>query len=425
MAEDTSSSQASQSIPSTPQLLIDHASQMWDAELEEFRRFTNRGRLILVSTTALLGFVSAVAIVARPGERLSEANGTAFVLGLIFLVSGLVLISAGLFGLIRAATIYVNHGEEDAGSLPNPVHFGEIGDRWWVTQPTIDTIEERYLLALCIRRLAWIRKGSNWHRRITMRLKRSLAEYRVKKLRDQLFHALANNPDALQLAQRRYRKFIRYSKNNKSGQNTPRFTPLKNRGPRDMASMIIAIEVLVARRADPRATPKETLKLIERKIGDLVSRVESGRVSKDDFFRAKIDDHNVDLLHPALMVRASSYYLQFSEAFGWLYGGRCKHPITKRNPTGSRRAFSELDLSTTDAFDEPSWRVFISKYFAAQNFRSSNWNLWFRVKRAERRFLVSFWMIFASFLLLSVGEGIMSMLIEPQPTAHYHSGPPE
>ena len=448
---------------------------MWDAEIQNFTRFANRGRLILVSTTALLGFVSAIAMIAKPGADLSETTGLTYLVGVTTLSLGFLLIALGLYGLIRAASIYVNHGEEDAGSLPNPVHFGEIGDRWWVTQPTIDSIEERYLLALCVRRLSWVRGKSTSLTRARMRLSRWRCESRVRRARDRLADAFRENPQALRVAKGRYRRLLKYGAPDPPGSKT--FEPEKDRGPRDMASMYIAIKILQAMRERGRVHPRE---ILDHVCEDARTYTESIRTESDDsahdiskliagstvynedkqiynLIRHEFDKPILDMLHPKTMIRSSSYYLQFSEAFGWTYGGR-KLNLKKEppNPTGSGRPFSELDPDSTHAaaaiagqrMNEIQWRVFTSQYFAAQDLRSSNWNLWFRVKRAERRFLMSFWLIFCSFVMLALSEGVISTnALQKSETLYrkidqsrasaskisatltrvgdYHSGPPE
>jgi len=119
----------------------------------------------------------------------------------------------------------------------------------------------------------------------------------------------------------------------------------------------------------------------------------------------------VDMMHPPQMVKSSSYYMQFAESYGWKFLGRNKAmPLAVANPTGSGRPHAELDPSTTK-FTRAEWRVFTSTYFSAQDLRSRNWNLWFRIKRAEREFLLSFVVIFISFLLLSSGEGLARLKV--------------
>ena len=421
--------------------LIEHARSMWEAELGNFNRFTGRGRLIVVSTTALLGFVSAIAIVARPGEKLNDqADISTIVLGVSILIPGFILLCIGFFLLITSARIFVQHGEEDAGSLPNPVDFGRIGHQWWVTQPTIDTVEERYLMALAVRRLSWIQRTPRLLHYLPMKIRRRWYGLVFLIYRNLLFKAFRDKPKLRQAAEAEYCDWISYKPNDGSTAEAG-FTPRKRRGPRDMASLIVAIELLAARDKHPGNLHKQ----IKFAKNNILSHMRDAKLwnskATTSFFQyepatpprsagsnaqtandetAAHDDKKaqgeknlksleyVDLLHPQLVIRSSSYYLQFAEAFAFKNlgtGGK----TSDNNPTGSGRVFMDFDPSTLEGdadnvFDEITWRVFVSAYFAAQDLRSSNWNLWFRVKRAERRFLSSFFLILLAFILLTAAE---------------------
>jgi len=98
------------------------------------------------------------------------------------------------------------------------------------------------------------------------------------------------------------------------------------------------------------------------------------------------------------LTKTSSYYLQFAEGFCKRYLGR---DLAAEEGTG-REGISYFDLdrlSPAIASIRPvGWRVLISTYFSAQQMRSSNWNMWYRVRRSERWFASGLIVVTASFV---------------------------
>ncbi|MDF1809761.1 MAG: hypothetical protein P1U42_08705 [Phycisphaerales bacterium] len=421
--------------PSDAEILISHAEAMWESEISNFTRFENRGRLIVVSTTALLGFVTAVAIIGTPGKSLEALQHPAsYYTSLMLLMSGYACIIYGVYSLIYSAKVFVAHGEEDAGSLPNPDQFADIGRHWWLTQPTIDTIEERYLLAIVVRRLRWFDGKQSWTSIWRMRFTRFFMERKIKNERELLYVEISKNKILHKLLCKKYEIYCRYGRPIPPDEGRV-YKPAKDRGPRDIACIILAIELMIKQQELDRPHAKiaisevinksKKLRIMSKnyrikldKIGEngckicrakaavkLKDHVTESILTNKAFIHSSLSRESKDFLHPPVVIKSSSYFLQFAEAFSWIYGGRSFFPPKIDNPTGSGRSYSELRRKSTN-LNDVQWRSFASRYFAAQNLRSSNWNLWFRVKRAERAFLFSFSIIFIAFILVSMGEGL-------------------
>ncbi len=416
-----------------PALLLKHAEMMWDAEVRNFQRYDTRGKMIVASTTAMIGFISTIAIISNPSKSVVGLEGAVFWASLSLLVVGFLFIVSGFYGLITSAMIFVNHNEEDAGSLPNPDQFAEIGELWWATQPTLGTVEERYVLALAVRRLTWITSRGSKLNKYRMRFLRWRCGRKVYRLRDQIFVELRNNESLFDYCKKRLERYFKYNGSQTDPPGMPTYASRRDRGPRDVASLILAIYIYEQKRKQGRVAAKKIIDGITsdfrcflRKVSDhkhCCCCSESG--GGDARYSEEIDKYifpgsaflgdgrGADLLHPSIMVRSSSYYLQFAEAFSWRFLGKSKTVSGTENPTGSGRTYSVLDVRHLQAckFSEEQWRMFTSTYFAAQNLRSTNWNLWFRVKRAERRFLFSLSFVYLAFVFVSLGMGVAAVFV--------------
>jgi len=413
------------------EVLMNHAETMWEAEVHNFQRYEARGKLVVGATTGLLGFVSAVAVIAEPGESLIKMKtGPDFYISLGLFIVGFVCIVWGFNVLIQSARVFVAHSEEDAGSLPNPNRFAENGAMWWVSQPTLDSVEEIYLLAIVIRRLAWKTRSGAIHNKLRMRFNRMWAGRRILKERDSLFLLFKEHSGLREACLKKYSKNFSYRQDSTDPTGSYTYRPMRDRGPRDLASLAITVYILehliendrmdaglviddvIDKFSKFREEIRELEKFSSRNITSEYLHNHSLIFKQCIFHKGPVVEREnfqegvIDLLHPPIMVRSSSYYLQLAEAFCWKFCGRSQHPSSKDNPTGSERRFSELEVKSmaSRVFNELQWKVFTSKYFAAQNLRSVNWNLWFRVKRSERELMKSFRSLFFAFIFVSLGE---------------------
>jgi len=114
----------------------------------------------------------------------------------------------------------------------------------------------------------------------------------------------------------------------------------------------------------------------------------------------------ISITHPSFMAQSDTYYSQLSEGF-------CLHNIgiTKDAkiylPDDTYYQEAPIPLREEDSIDEGrlgifskyTWRVFVSEYISAQQLRTKNWNLHFRVKQSERLFRLGFILIVSGFVL--------------------------
>jgi|GEM_PF-4399903 len=122
-------------------------------------------------------------------------------------------------------------------------------------------------------------------------------------------------------------------------------------------------------------------------------------------------------------VLAPSFYLQYPKAFVERYGGQHETTSDTTNYAGEKQRFKDLDRKSQRSRDFPftprGWRPFISVYFSAQQLRVSNWNLWFRVKKAERRFVSAVFLIGAAVLLAILARGAAKLEAPPGNRVHF------
>lgn len=435
--------------------LIKYASYCLDSCMEMYKRLIFRGRLIVVSTTGILTLVAT--LLAASLDKISGSGPNSITVPLAWaLLPGLF----GLFKCIQASSTYLLHGEEDTGALPNPVSFGNIGRGWWLTQPTIDTVEEKYLISSLLFTIRWRKRRGRLFR---YSVPRNIAHYfmlnyknhQLKKSIRVLSKHIHRYSDFHRCLMDYYRLTIAYDDENEPDQGYG-VVGIRERGATDLAHLIsfIIIADIDRKLSDRRrlgkinnddvahgkrvfdeyrrriadidnapyiltvdetieATKENTIELWMKilNLPDELQRDYRGKVNEtpDDYLMHK----DLDILHHPIFVRGSQYYMQFSEEFGRNECGISVMQTGENNLTGSSRPFSRMTGGMLEALRESdpghsrtSWRIFMSTYYAAQDKRSANWNTWYRVKLSERHFIEGL-----CWVLSSISIGVLIFII--------------
>ncbi|MGD1916075.1 MAG: hypothetical protein ACFCBV_07800 [Phycisphaerales bacterium] len=376
------------------ELVTGHAQRMWQAEMDNHKWLSLRGRVVIASTSGLLGIVAIGLIVAGADAKLNLLAGAGASGDVMFWVGivSAVGIALGLLACISSVVLYIWHTEEDSGILRTRSDFGNIGRHHFDTQPTIFSVytpylfeeilrdERRAMLGRFLKRYEWVRFGLRRAKRWQMRW--LVDGYRKHEDRGQ------RDPD-----KRRMRRelWLWY-----------RFQWIAIAAPVFRPSNIARRSVNIGYREYIERV-YQGMSYRRRFIG-MRERVET---SPDH------DDDNLDTLgtlnptYAEPLTRTSSYYLQFAEGFCHRYLGR--HRDNLPCPTG-RDGITYFDLEQQTpamaALRPVGWRVLTSTYFAAQQMRSANWNLWYRVRRSERRFALGLLLV-AGFFVVNATNGIL------------------
>ena len=384
---------------------------MWASEIENYYRFTGRGRLIVGATAAILAFASAAVFLGSPEDIIKAATSVKnmYLQYIIraMIVLGAVLILFGLLTCILSAARYIIHAEEDSGYLSKKSDFRAMNGYWWLRQPTAETVEEYYFMRSLIHSLPWktrrlgyyhpgnlIQRASrSWHKFLLFLAWRSLA----KSIENAPVNT-NNTQNGTEAANAELQKWLK----DVSGDR-----PIRHRGPYELAALGIGLHILKEeyRRKD---TEFEQAISISNKIRMLVKDIKNKKHTAPTAFLPKIKQRpkdkrvasKLEMLSPEVLVKSSSYYMQFSEEHAYLYaGGKYsaerqgipKAPIAKRqwidfDESSARKDARKKKVPPT-FLDANDWRVLTSVYYAAQDLRSTNWNVWYRVKISERLFV--------------------------------------
>ena len=384
--------------------LIEHAERMLKTEEREAEKLINRGRLLVGSTSGLLGFVAIGLIVAGadftlnllPFEKQQKLFG-------YLSLAGTTGIAIGLLTCISAVIAFVVHDEEDSGVLNSRIDFGPIGRMYAATQPNIGSVSPSYIFLSILRH----EKGLIG-RFFFLYLFRHFWRGFFKGARDRIIWSWnrakhGKFPAARWIA-------------------CPLYWGLWFLG------QIIAT-ILPGTRLS---------RFVRRRIDDeylsWIIRQSEQSFEWDAFIEAQMNEsekHKLvvrysyrserptrpDQAHHPVLAQSTGYYLQFSEGFAEKWLGRAtgaKNETEIREPVGT---YFELDertlLPSGPRFHEPTWRTFISTYFTAQQRRSKNWNLWFRVRRAERIFTFGILIIAGAFILTAISGELVRKFAQP------------
>ena len=469
-------------VSSDSDRLIAYSDNCYATAMSMHQRLVFRGRLIVISTSAILTVTAA--LLGVNVDKISENYPKSFTALSIAFVIGTV----GLFRCTQASYTYLLHGEEDTGTLPNPVSFGRIGRGWWLTQPTVDTVEERYLPRALLLSLRWTKAMPRWLQPIRntfhhFRLSVSGAtlDFRVRSLASHL----RKYPCLRTRLQEEYRLLLQYDDQASCLSGEMSRYPIshgimgiRDRGPTDLSyliSFIIMADIdrsmgrpsdIELRTATSQNHAKNVLSEFRRRIKNSIkvayrtrdSRTEThpATVAAGDLFIATLGlpdslqgrknknwtsdfiyQSDIDILHHPIFVRSPGYYQQLSEEFALreIHSAGVVDGIG--NATGSMRPFSILEnqelkklKKTKQGHTRVSWRILVSTYFAAQDQRSANWNTWYRVKSSERLYIEGLcWVLFSlmfTAIVIAAGSAGGKDILENQsgPEHTHHSGPP-
>ena len=436
--------ESSEQYTSDADRLIQYANKCLDSCIEMYKRLIFRGRLIVVSTTGILTLVAT--LLAASLDKISGAEADSITTALaIALIPGLF----GLFKCVQASASYLLHGEEDTGALPNPVSFGNIGHGWWLTQPTVDTVEERYLPHALMLSLRWRKKRGLFLRNNVLRnifhfYNMTYQRWKLARSIRSISKQLHRYPVFRKALMDKYRDLIQY------GENSHGVIGIRERGASDLANLISFVMIAdIDKEFSDRSRFRKRNFCDEphgkRVMQEYHQRIENAAridyvelVNKDcntiawllelklpetlhkdyaESINSRPDKYlmhkDLDILHHPVFVRGSQYYMQFSEEFGERECGNSIIREGKSNGTGSSRPYSflteeELEKlqDVSNGFSRVSWRIFMSTYYAAQDKRSSNWNTWYRVKFSERRFIEGL-----SWVLFSITVGVCVFIV--------------
>ncbi len=428
------------------ELLTEHAQRMWQAEQDNHKWLSLRGRVVVASTSGLLGFVAIGLIVAGADSKLNLLAGVGGAGDLLFWV-GIVSafgIAFGLLVCILSVVLYVWHAEEDSGVLRARSDFGNVGKHHFETQPTLLSVYAPYLfevvlredrmrlISRAIKRIGCCSKGywlgMRWRWRWTVREEARRRHAPPGRLARGVSWVLARRP-ASWLARgtswtmaRRPARWLA--------------PPARWLGRVLRWGWVRAVYVfwilrqpvfflvpmlrpsLLARRAMNQVYREYIVSVYERKQRrqEFIYEVEKDRAERlgypyeHDHIDAmpKLNGHYAEPL-----TRTSSYYLQFAEAFCHRYLGRQR---MAEEGTG-RNDFSFFDLDrlspALSTLRPVGWRVLISTYFSAQQMRSSNWNLWYRVRRSERWFALGLVSVAVFFVVNAVNGIFIQRMASP------------
>ncbi len=398
------------------ELLTEHAQRMWQAEQDNHKWLSLRGRVVVASTSGLLGFVAIGLIVAGADSKLnlladsSNASNLLFWIGIVSALG----IALGLLVCILSVVLYVRHAEEDSGVLRARSDFGNVGKHHFETQPTLMSVYAPYLFEVVLRedRTRWpsrfLKRAGCFRNGYWLALRwrwawtvQEEARPRQKPTwRSLLWHLWLHGHPRVHRGVRALRwAWVRAV-----------YAFWCVRQPVFFLVPMLRPSIL-ARRAMNQVYREYIVSVYERmrRRHGFIYTVEKERAEhlgypyEHDHIDAmpKLNGHYAEPL-----TRTSSYYLQFAEGFCHRYLGRQR--MAEEGTGRQGIAYFDLDrLSPALSTLRPvGWRVLISTYFSAQQMRSANWNLWFRVRRSERRFALGLLLV-AGFFVVNATNGIV------------------
>jgi|GEM_PF-5143330 len=405
------------------ELLTEHAQRMWQAEQDNHKWLSLRGRVVVASTSGLLGFVAIGLIVAGADAKLNLLAGVGMAGDVLFWIGifSALGIAMGLLVCILSVVLYVWHSEEDSGVLAARSDFGNVGKHHFETQPTLLSVYAPYLFEVVLRedRMRWLSRvvkrvgccsrgywlGIRWRWKWTVR-----EEVRRRRALPGWLAWTAS-----MVLDRRPGRWV--AKPVRWLGRVCRWAWVRAvyafwcvRQPVFFLIPMLRPSVL-ARRAMNQVYREYIVSVYERKQRrqGFIYEVEKDRAERLGY---PYEHDHIDAM-PRLhghyaepLTRPGSYYLQFAEAFCHRYLGRQR--MTEEGTGRDGFTYFDLDrLSPALSTLRPvGWRVLISTYFSAQQMRSSNWNLWYRVRRSERWFALGLVSV-ASFFVVNAVNGIV------------------
>ncbi len=377
--------------------MIAHARYMVECEREVYVSLTQRGKVIVAATSGLLGFVSVVLLVTTPasvlGMMATDQHPVEPWLTGGFVVASVILI-AGLVRSIASISAYVKNHDEERGMIDHPTSFGEVALDWYKTHPSIHTVSLLYLVDMALQ--------ERFYGSITQVPARLRCLFKV--------FLMIWEVDDLNVKKRlkRTKATIAYVSFVASGGTWPRI----------------------------RFTPE---------AHDKVKTQVKTWLLEANFNRYLVPEDKLPHVdHYPKMATSATYYLQFAEGFAvdrlGVYGHQRKqakaadsksdgHLVNAGAPYRER---AEPSADMPPGMSQWEWRIFTSTYITAQRLRSSNWNLWWRVRSCERFFVHGITLITIAFGIAAGCTGMASYLNQPvtrvqlsTPTgeAAFHSDP--
>ncbi len=375
-AEESSPRNGAHSRQESAEAMISHARYMVECEREVYVSLTQRGKVIVAATSGLLGFVSVVLLVTTPasvlGMMATDRHPAEPWLTGGFVVASVILI-AGLVRSIAAISAYVKNHDEERGMIDHPTSFGEVALDWYKTHPSIHTVSLLYLVDMALQ--------ERFYGSITQVPARLRCLFKVFLMIWEVDNA------SVKKRLKRTKATIAYLSFVASGGTWPRirFTPEAHEQVRTQV-----VEWLLRANFERYRTPKEKLPHV---------------------------------FHYPKMATSATYYLQFAEGFAvdrlGVYG-----PQRKQAKAADRdgrivdagapyRERAEPSPDSPPGMTQWGWRIFTSTYITAQRLRSSNWNLWWRVRSCERFFVHGITLITIAFGIAAGCTGMASYLNQP------------
>lgn len=373
-------------------LLMEHADRMWNAEEESRRRLSLRGRVVVASTSGLLGFIAIGLIVAGSDSKLNLVTDADLQRWFtIFTVIGTGGIAIGLLACIRAVITYVAHTEEDSGVHRVQTDFNAISANYHDIRPDLYTVCPSYAFLTALHAEKGYLLGYFFHARVFFAGFVTGIRIRYRWSIKRGGSHLKSAPYFLIYTCFQLASFLL------PGTRCSRF--LRHSIDRSYLNWVIRY---MNRANDKRFFVREQLRDIQHAE---VKAKSTSKVKKTDRpIKMPYLEEDVDSTKPQhmrVLAHAPSYFLQFDRSFTAENLGRPNTPKQKSESF-------EFDPDSVPVEGVPlrnvTWRAFISTYFAAQHLRACNWNLWFRVRKTERLFAFGLSVVAFSFII-TAGTG--------------------
>lgn len=378
--------------------LIDHAKRMKDGEATFAGELSTRGRLVVASVSGLLGFVAITLVVAGPAAVLGMLNtdrGWDMITStlVLFFVLGSGVLLTGVWTCVLSIAWHLRHQEEDDSVGDQSPAFEQLHESWFNLEPRPESVCPLYLAECVLHKrfdgsILDMGKRRRSRRQILPPFERptyrTLRELRRNKTRKEGRPTWAHLFAVWLIWQRHYPHWIVYFL---TGGLWPRISASCSAREHVLSMMPALNEELRIAASDPSSAES------------------SGGVYRDV---SRKTYSTSGLKHiDRLMVVSPLYYLQLDPGFLSNHVGVFAPPAESQPFRIYSQSSSKLEWT------ESSFRVFTSLYVSAQRMRVRNWNLWWRIKCAERLFVRGIVFVLAGYAISIAAISVANFSNQP------------
>lgn len=418
--------------------LIEYSKRLNDAERDVEDRLSDRGRLVVARCVGILGILG-IALYFSPTRSLDVLYNDGVPVSTALAKLALSLIAIGLLHNLCSAIVYLNHHEDESRNIYNRTSLSEMASRWFRIQPSTDHVRESYLFETLVRDVSTKQLASSlglcssrpvvWLAPLAIRWRICFVAISKQCVARYIEKALITGEAADSSENRR--KYRKQCSTATAGRPRRLRVPLKLKI--GVISTVVFLWYLIPGThilRFCRDLVRSGFRHANRKIlRDIVAEYylqTYGRYKADGQFIVLGRDFRGGqelewtreqlitqvVMNPHHMVVSRTYYGQLSEGFCIRVIGRADvvktHSVLLPHEDGQKLEFfverEELVPGERSLLDmtDVQWRIIVSEYVSAQQLRTRNWNLHYRVKQAERLLKIGAICIVVGAVVLSI-----------------------